>query len=103
MNDCKGCLHFEACEDHPYTCEAPDAWYLFWGKDCPVYKDRTKYAEVVHGRWVVGGDCHHVPYRIKNREKWVTYKCSVCGYSNGRNQSNHCPNCGAKMDGGVDT
>ena len=55
--------------------------------------------EVVHGRWDVGGACNHVPHRIKNPEKWVTFKCSVCGYSNGRKQSNYCPNCGAKMDG----
>ena len=38
--------------------------------------------------------------RKRNPEKWVIYKCSVCGYSNGRKQSNYCPNCGAKMDGG---
>lgn len=58
--------------------------------------------EVVHGRWVVGGACNHVPHRIKNPEKWVVYKCSACGYSNGRKQSNYCPNCGAAMDGDGD-
>lgn len=57
-------------------------------------------AEVVHGRWVVGGICNHVPYRMKSKDKWVVYKCSVCGYSNGRKRCNYCPNCGAKMDGG---
>lgn len=53
---------------------------------------------VRHGRWI-SEKCNHKPCRIKNPEKWVTYKCSVCGYSNGRKQSNYCPNCGAKMDG----
>lgn len=52
---------------------------------------------VRHGRWI-SEKCNHKPCRIKNPEKWVTYKCSVCGYSNGRKQSNYCPNCGAKMD-----
>ena len=54
--------------------------------------------EVVHGRWGTE-KCNHKPHRIKNPEKWVIYKCSVCCYSNGRKQSNYCPNCGAKMDG----
>ena len=54
--------------------------------------------EVVHGRWITE-KCDHVPWRIKNPEKWVIHKCSVCGYSNGRKHSNYCPNCGAKMDG----
>ena len=59
--------------------------------------------EVVHGRWI-GERCAHKPHRIKNPEKWLVFKCSVCGYSNGRKQSNYCPNCGAKMDGdGNDT
>ena len=54
---------------------------------------------VVHGRWNTE-KCDHVPWRLKNPEKWVICKCSVCGYSNGRKKSNYCPNCGAKMDGG---
>lgn len=53
---------------------------------------------VKHGKWI-SEKCNHKPYRIKNPEKWVIYKCSICGYSNGRKQSNYCPECGAKMDG----
>lgn len=49
------------------------------------------------GRWI-SERCNHVPHRLKNPEKWVTRKCSLCGYSNGRKQSNYCPSCGAKMD-----
>ena len=57
-------------------------------------------APVVHGRWVQSGQCNHKPCRIRNTDKWTTYKCSVCGYSNGRRfSSNYCPNCGARMDG----
>lgn len=53
---------------------------------------------VKHGKWI-SEKCNHKPYRIKNPEKWVIYKCSICGYSNGRKQSNYCPECGSKMDG----
>ena len=49
------------------------------------------------GRWITER-CNHVQHRFKNPEKWVIHKCSLCGYSNGRKQSNYCPNCGAKMD-----
>lgn len=56
---------------------------------------------VRHGRWVAER-CNHKPSRCKNPEKWVKYKCSECGYSNGRKRGNFCPNCGAKMDGGAD-
>ena len=51
-------------------------------------------APVRHGRWV-------------EQEKYtfgVMYDCSICGdriLDNGHSW-NYCPNCGAKMDGGVD-
>lgn len=54
-----------------------------------------------HGRWI-SEKCNHKPYRIKNPEKWVIYKCSACGYSNGRKQTNFCPNCGVYMKGDAD-
>ena len=76
-----------------------------WGEECDGLKVLAMLDEaptidaepVRHGRWI-SEKCNHKPCRIKNPEKWVTYKCSVCGYSNGRKQSNYCPNCGAKMD-----
>ena len=45
-------------------------------------------AEVVHGRWIASHD------------EFCT--CSICKYPVyvGWNQTNYCPNCGAKMDGG---
>ena len=49
-----------------------------------------------HGRWI-SERCNHVPHRLKNPEKWVIHKCSLCGYSNGRKQSKYCPECGVKM------
>ena len=56
--------------------------------------------EVVHGRWLDNGMCNHKPIRFRNPDKWTVYKCSQCGYRNGRRKNaNYCPNCGAKMDG----
>lgn len=55
---------------------------------------------VVHGRWVASGQCNHKPCRIRSTDHWTTYKCSVCGYSNGRRFSTkYCSYCGARMDG----
>ena len=51
------------------------------------------FAPVVHGRWIASYDNFCA--------------CSICKYpvyfvEAGWNQTNYCPNCGAKMDGGVD-
>ena len=47
-------------------------------------------APVVHGRWIASHD--------------EFCACSICKYPVyvGWNQTNYCPNCGAKMDGGKD-
>ena len=53
-------------------------------------------APVVHGRWSDAGFGElpkHAPYG------WA---CSVCGGISFNNEYTHCPNCGAKMDGGAD-
>lgn len=56
--------------------------------------------EVVHGRWLVSGMCDHKQARFRNPDKWTIYKCSECGYGNGRRKNaNYCPNCGADMRG----
>ena len=50
------------------------------------------------GEWEVGGHCNHKPCRIRHADKWTIYRCSKCGYSNGRKKrANFCPNCGADM------
>ena len=51
-------------------------------------------APVVHGRWIADGDGYH----------W-TYNCSICAWKDGypfNERHNFCPNCGARMDGGVE-
>lgn len=52
-------------------------------------------APVVHGRWISKN--HHGYERV--------FVCSNCGYIDGypfNDRSNYCPNCGAKMDGGIE-
>ena len=46
---------------------------------------------VVHGKWI----SHK---RMARSPLVMNYACSVCGKDG--NQTNFCPNCGAKMDGG---
>ena len=90
------------CSDDPINSTSDNARDHFVileeGEDL---EDFVEITEVKHGEWVRSGRCDHVPYRVKNPEKWVTYRCSVCGYRNGRRSNdNYCPNCGATMDGG---
>lgn len=52
-------------------------------------------APVAHGRWI---SKNHHGY------EWV-FVCSNCGYIDGypfNDRSNYCPNCGAKMNGGIE-
>ena len=56
-----------------------------------------EYAPVVHGRWI----------RFKEYDScYVHMKCSACSaYWSDPSHADHfryCPNCGAKMDGGVE-
>lgn len=51
--------------------------------------------EVTHGRWIM------TLYTTTSKRCRVIankkFACSVCGYCNGRKQSNYCPQCGADM------
>ena len=54
------------------------------------YTPAADVAPVVHGRWIMHDD-----------EFGLTCECSVCHIET-MGDGNYCPNCGAKMDGGVD-
>lgn len=57
-----------------------------------VQISEVTYTDRQHGEWVRSGDADEPTTFFT---KW---KCSVCGYSNGRRfNSNYCPNCGAQM------
>ena len=51
-------------------------------------------APVMHGRWISKNDHGY---------EWI-FVCSNCDYVDGypfNERPNYCPNCGAKMDGGI--
>ena len=52
-------------------------------------------APVMHGRWISKNDHGY---------EWI-FVCSNCDYVDGypfNERPNYCPNCGAKMDGGIE-
>lgn len=63
----------------------------------PLYRfEKIKYevAEVRHGEWI--------PVEMEMRFGTLKgVKCSLCGKEKVREGSNYCPNCGAKMNKGV--
>lgn len=60
-------------------------------KDCTTIEAKP----VVHAHWISKNDHGY---------EWV-FVCSNCGYVDGypfNDRHNYCPNCGAKMDGGIE-
>lgn len=91
MATCKDCLHYEVCDQ-----SSRQMWALMAGeKECSDFKDRAKYAEVVHGAWLPVID--ESPQVLK-MPMFFGYKCSVCGRCDEQEEP-YC-HCGAKMDGG---
>ena len=82
----KSCLNCKIRKECPRHCGK-----VVHGCDHWEYGDSTVDAvEVVHGRWVDNG----IPESMLSG-------CSVCGFTCGAYSFNYCPNCGAKMDGGI--
>ena len=92
-------------EDFLHDYEFEDARRIYTNGSRIIQSFRVKqmmehYATARHGRWVMT-----VYTTVSKRKRIISNKkfaCSECAYSNGRKQSNYCPNCGAKMDGGAD-
>lgn len=86
---CKDCLHYEVCAKNPTLTE-------FSGENeayCEAFKDRTKWVEQKHGRWVerrhdgIGGG-------------WYTlFHCPECDTPSAKPR-NFCSFCGLKMTEG---
>lgn len=70
-----------------------------FNRDVEIVRSALEAEPVRHGRWVM------TLYATTSKRNRVIsnkkFACSECGYSNGRKQSNYCPNCGAKMRGGL--
>lgn len=86
MSKCENCFCLDACREHYRVSESGIRNH----DNCKCFVDRTKYVEVVYGRWDRG-------------------ECSACkainpAYTKDWNgdyifkKTNYCPNCGAKMD-----
>ena len=90
MATCKDCVHYECCS----TFESLAIRIILCGenadKRCGIFKNKADYAEVKHGMWL-----------HKNGETI----CSVCGGEALMDEvyykSPFCPDCGAKIDGGI--
>jgi DNA-directed RNA polymerase subunit RPC12/RpoP len=93
MATCKECLHYEACVLN-------EAYWVKHNADqaCSAFKDKSKYVEQKHSRW------------LGTHDGWYySYSCSECGSEALTKEetmhdqvcSNYCPNCGAKMDGEI--
>ena len=66
-------------------------------------------APVVHGRWIPSESDFDDDDTLFDVEEWCDWQCSACredicyeGPMPMKLLPNYCPNCGAKMDGGVD-
>lgn len=81
-------------------------------KVCSILEDCKKLvavvsaadvAPVVHGRWIPEYEIKEMYYSPDDIERYKVpngFSCSVCTkWSSAR--TNYCPNCGARMDGGV--
>ena len=83
-------LSWAVCINHPEHLSKEDAMYVL---------DRlptADVAEVVHGHWVLLDECSNAGVYCSVCHKKVYKEC----YANCKPESNYCPNCGAKMDGG---
>ena len=58
---------------------------------------------VVHGRWIPLTECANegVYCSICKKKVWKSYYAQCSKKSRNKLESNYCPNCGAKMDGGI--
>lgn len=66
-------------------------------------------APVVHGRWIPSESDFDDDDTLFDVEEWCDWQCSACGEDICYDDPmpalflpKYCPNCGAKMDGGVD-
>ena len=85
--NCKKCFHYVACKEVASHSGYADINYT--ESQCKHFIPTADVQEVKHGEWL-----------HKNGEMY----CSICGSEALMDevyyQSPHCPNCGAKMDGG---
>lgn len=95
MESCKQCIHYDVCEFH--VTEEVKGWndsYIINDYCGGYYIDKSKVAEVKHGKWL-------------EDEDFDIAICSECGdeydvgdgtFKDFTEVYHYCPNCGAKME-----
>ena len=71
--------------------------------DCIRYMDVADVIPVQHGRWIPLTECVNegVYCSICKKKVWKSDYAQCSKKSRNKLESNYCPNCGAKMDGGA--
>lgn len=97
MATCKDCIYWESCRR---MLEAFNPEFkgkkLTFKSTCVIFKNKTEFAEVKHGKWI---PVQYTYFGLKR------YECSECmddEYWQKRyveHKEKYCPNCGARMDG----
>lgn len=92
---CKDCIHERACFTYSGGMVRTSAMGDKAETKCGLFKNKSDYAEVKHGEWII----------VNNRDfEQVDAKCSICGYTDVFDETGfykYCPECGAKMKGGT--
>lgn len=96
---CKNCINSDVCNCFDDEVTETIAMNLD-GEECKLFKDKSKFKEVVHGEWE-----KYKKHKPMCKEIYsIDFRCSVCHgfrFHNGemRNHYKFCPNCGADMRG----
>lgn len=89
MATCRECLHYDACKYwiDTFKEQIRHDWEYVFADNCDDFKDKTKYVEQKHGRWL--------PQILLGERVWDCSECKTLGSPHWK----WCPVCGAKMDG----
>ena len=91
MGRCVDCLHIDVCVSmfRDVFLRAPTVNEIRAPGQCPFFKDRTKWEDRKHGRWL--------DYMGDVKCPFCDFECTDTYYLG---KAVSCPNCGAEMDGG---
>ncbi len=66
MAKCKNCLHLDVCNGLYFNLDQVVE------RDCRYFKDRSKFTEVVHGRWIPVSE--EIPEQYHSVIGWTKFK-----------------------------
>lgn len=94
MATCKDCIHWAVCGRREKSISLDP---MKSGYKCPDFKNKADVQEVKHGEWIE----KQIPLKWCEDDVDIVFVCSVCK-AEVPFTSKHCPECGAKMDGGAE-